>query len=114
MPFLYHITSSGAWLDQKATGHFTDPSLEREGFIHSSHKNQIVGVADRIFEGRVDLVILCIDLDRLESQVKEEDSHGHGIYPHIFGPINTDAVTDAVAFPPDDARRFSLPDGLPE
>lgn len=114
MPHLYHITSSSAWTSQKASGHFTDPSLEREGFIHSSHRNQIIGVANRVFEGRVDLVILCIDTNRLEPDVKEEDSYGHGVYPHIFGPINVSAVTEVVTFPPDSDGHFSLPDELPD
>ena len=112
MAFLYHVTSRDAWTSQEG-GHFTDPSLEREGFIHSSHRDQILCVANRIFAGRSDLVILCIDADLLEPEVKEEDSYGHGVYPHIFGPINRDAVRHVVAFPSGADGRFSLPERLP-
>ena len=114
MPIIYHITSSESWASQKASYHFTDPSLEKEGFIHSSHRNQILDVANRIFGSRTDLVILCIDSDLLEPEVKEEDSYGHGVYPHIFGPINVSAVTEVVTLPPGKGGHFTLPHELPD
>ena len=66
-------------------------------------------VGKRYFRGRQDLVMLCIDSDRVTAPVKYEDLNGEGmLFPHIYGPINTDAVTNVVvALPSNRGRDFS-------
>ena len=109
---IYHITPRKDWIQQASSGVFEAKSLKSEGFIHTSRRDRILEVANRIFKGQRDLIILCVREDLLEAEVREEDVPGHGTFPHIYGPINRDSVDDAVDFPP--ARgSFVLPPELP-
>jgi len=38
--------------------------------------------------------VLEIETDELMSRVLNEPSTGNEIYPHIYGPINRDAIVD--------------------
>ena len=95
MPIIYHITSAQEWKIAQEKGAYEAPSLNAEGFIHCSEENQIAGVLERYFEGRTDLVKLVIDTDKLKSRYVQEWSPSiRDTFPHIYGPINLDAVED--------------------
>ena len=108
---LFHITSRAEWERAQATGEYRAPSLASEGFIHLSYDRQWLAVADRLFRGRTDLVLLSIRRDRLRSEVREEDADGDR-YPHLYGPLNTDAVVDALPLPVKDDGTFDVPAAL--
>lgn len=112
MSNLLHITSVEQWAASQSNGVHIDPSLESEGFIHCSGPDQITATASRFFEGRTNLLLLHVDPERLTSPLVYEDSYGHGKFPHLYGPLNLDAVIDAVPFPPDDDGSFRLPPQL--
>jgi uncharacterized protein (DUF952 family) len=94
---IFHITTVEAWRKALQDGVYTAPSLQSEGFIHCSTESQTAGVLERYFAGQKDLVQLVIDEDKLNSElqydfVAEQDED----YPHVYGPINIDAVMDAI------------------
>ena len=46
-----------------------------------------------------EIVIVCIDVKKLRSEVRYEDADGCGRkYPHIYGLVNRDAVTMVLPF----------------
>lgn len=95
MPVIYHITSADEWNAAKAKGYYEHPSLKAEGFIHCSQEQQIPGVLERYFAGKKDLVKLVIDTDKLTSKyIYDWSPTTQDTFPHIYGPINTDAVMD--------------------
>lgn len=107
---LLHITTAAAWADAQSNGALTDPSLESEGFIHCSTPAQVLIPANERFAGRDDLILLVIDPDRLTERLVFEDSYGSGTeFPHVYGPINADAVVRQVAFPGNEDGTFKLP-----
>ncbi len=112
MAEILHITSSSAWAASQDQSRHVDPSLESEGFIHCSEAHQVLGPANRLYQSRTDLVLLKIDTERLSKRLVYEDSYGHGSFPHVYGPINLDAVVDVVPFPCGDDGSFSLPPAL--
>lgn len=95
---IFHIATAADWRATLATGTYTTStvgrSLEEEGFIHASRREQVQGVFDRYYR-RLDehLVLLTIDPARLESEVRVEPV-GDDTYPHVHGPINRSAVVD--------------------
>jgi uncharacterized protein (DUF952 family)/uncharacterized protein YqgV (UPF0045/DUF77 family) len=90
---IYHITTKAAWQQALAQGQYRAPSLVDEGFIHCSKPHQIPGVLQRYFKGQKDLVQLTIQSDLLEAEAKEELAPSiNDYFPHVFGPINTNAV----------------------
>lgn len=93
MAIIYHITSKPEWEAAKKKGSYESASLKEEGFIHCSQDAQVAGVLDRYFKGKTNLVKLKIDTSTLNSQLIYEWSPSIAdTFPHIYGPINVDAV----------------------
>jgi len=95
---VYHITPLNNWRKALEYGAYSADSLEKDGFIHCCTKDQTEGVLKMWFRGEADLLLLEIDPTLLSTEIKYEDSHGSGeLFPHIYGPLNLDAVV-AVTF----------------
>lgn len=90
--FVYHIVLPEEWEKFTAQPLYTAPSLESEGFIHCSFADQIDAVLDRYYSNAHQVVVLKIDTEKLTSRLVSEPSTGGETYPHIYGPINSDAV----------------------
>ena len=98
MPTIYHVTTASEWNSAKQKGFYEAPSLKEEGFIHCSQDHQVAGVLDRYFTGKDGLVKLVIDTDKLNSRfVFDWSPSSQDTFPHIYGPINTDAVIEVIA-----------------
>lgn len=111
---LLHIAPRADWTAAHAVGgDYTDPSLDAEGFIHLSTPDQVLIPANERFAGRTDLVLLVIDPTRLDDEVVFEDCYESGLeFPHLYGPLPTQAVTKVVDFTPEADGTFVLPAGL--
>lgn len=107
---ILHITSRADWEAAQALGDYRLDTLETEGFIHCSTPKQVLGPANEFYRGRHDLVLLVIDPTRLAVELVYEDCYETGAaFPHIYGPLNLDAVTSVVPFPPRPDGTFELP-----
>ncbi len=110
LPTLLHISSPSEWAAAQAAGSYLAASLESEGFIHLSTPEQVLIPANERYHGRDDLILLVIDGHKLTSALVFEDSYGSGIeFPHVYGPIDLDAVTTTIAFPAKTDGSFDLP-----
>ena len=97
---IYHITQKQAWLDARKQGFYQAPSLVTEGFIHCSQEDQVAGVLKRYFPDKTSLLKLVIDPTRVTSKlIFETPRSGNGEFPHIYGPLNLDAVVSVVVVP---------------
>ena len=97
---ILHLTPAAAWAAAGNTGVYTADSLPSEGFIHCSEPGQALWVANTRFRGRTDLLLLHIDPARLTAPVRYENLEGGAEqFPHIYGPLNVDAVVGADPFP---------------
>ena len=114
---ILHITSRPEWLSAEKRGLFAASSLLNEGFIHCSTPEQVVPVANAFYKGQNGLVLLVLDESRLKPEVRWEAPSGapaegisaSDLFPHIYGPVNVDAVVSVLDFPPDPAGTFTLP-----
>lgn len=98
MSVIYHVTTAADWNAAKEKGEYVHPSLDAEGFIHCSQEHQVAGVLERYFSGKTDLVKLVIETGRLTSKfVFDWSKSTADTFPHIYGPINPDAVIDVIA-----------------
>ncbi len=107
MSVILHIARTTDWMRAKEAGVYAPEGLGREGFVHASFPEQVLAVADALFRGEQDLVLLVIDLKRLDAPLLVE-----GGYPHIYGPVNLDAVVAAFDFPPGPDGRFAWLEGV--
>ena len=98
---IFHIATAADWRRTLASGSYTTSTvgrtLEEEGFIHASRRDQVQGVFDRYYRGLGEhLVLLTIDPARLTGVDLRVEAVGDDTYPHVYGPINRTAVVDVV------------------
>ncbi|MBC7972908.1 MAG: DUF952 domain-containing protein, partial [Verrucomicrobia bacterium] len=67
--------------------------------------------ANSFFPGQTGLVLLWIESDRVQSDIRYEASNGDH-FPHIYGALSLDAVTQAIDFEPNADGNFTLPSAL--
>ena len=118
---IVHITSRKDWIDAMSAGQYVAPNLKSEGFIHCSTITQALPVAEQYYKGQSGLVLLVIDPARLASDLKwEPPSEGApppGVrtgesFPHIYGPINLDAIVQTLDLATGSDGHFALPPDL--
>ena len=97
---IYHITANAAWQAAQVQGQYEHPSLKSEGFIHCSYLDQLIETARVHYKDRLDLVLLCINPVLLQPELKVEISRSGAQFPHLYGPLNLDAVEQALPFAP--------------
>jgi len=95
--FIYHIAETADWAQARRDGQYTmstrGRTLAEEGFIHASTAEQVPLVADAFYRDAPDLVLLVIDTERVGAPIRYEQVPGQpDPYPHIYGPLNLDAV----------------------
>lgn len=90
---IYHVTRKKDWEQALSNGFYAAPSLQLEGFIHTSSAAQVQGVLERYYENEKELVLLHIDELLLTATLKYELAPSvNEFFPHIFGNINLNAV----------------------
>jgi uncharacterized protein (DUF952 family) len=107
-----------AWNEAKNAGEYRAASLLTEGFIHCSTLSQVIPVANLYYKGQSGMILLQIEPTLLSSDLKWEPPSGGtpppGVpegdpFPHIYGPINLDAVVDEIELVADSNGQFTLP-----
>ena len=112
---IVHITWRVEWATAVTAPTFRPASLDTEGFIHCSTPAQLLGPANALFRGQTGLVLLCIAPEKVRAPIVYEDCYGTGQpFPHVYGPLNRDAVVAVLDFPPRPDGSFDLPPDLAE
>lgn len=99
---IYHITKRSAWEQAQVAGQYTHPSQATDGFIHASTRAQIEATAERYYHGQADMLLLEIDPAQVKSEVRFDPvvlADQPTEFPHIYGPLNMDAVVNVMAYP---------------
>ena len=109
MSVIFHITKRGHWEKAKLEGVYSGDTLGSQGFIHCSTSSQVVKVANALYPAQKGLVLVCIAANKVQSELKYEKVESEGLYPHIYGPLNVDAVVKVVNFEPNQNGEFVLP-----
>lgn len=91
---IYHIVKPGVWENYKNEHEYEAESLQTEGFIHCSYRNQLEDVLERYYKNARSVFVLHINPHLLTSELIAEPSTGGEIYPHIYGKINRSAIVD--------------------
>ena len=108
---ILHIATRAVWDAAQHAGEYRADSLSSEGFIHCSTPQQVLGPANAFYRGQLDLVLLVIDPAKLHAPLRYEVAD-HDLFPHVYGPLNLDAVINVVPFPPREDGAFALPPSL--
>jgi len=106
---ILHIVKREQWEKAKLEGVYRGDTLDSQGFIHCSTSEQIVKVANALFRAQKGLVLLYIAASKVQSEIRYESAGSEELYPHIYGPLNIDAVIKVAHFEPARNGRFTLP-----
>jgi uncharacterized protein (DUF952 family) len=117
---IFHITTEADWAHAQAEGAYSlstrGLTLAQVGFVHCAFEDQVSFVANAFFCGVGNLIVLRIAIDRLNVEVRYEDLQGgRELFPHVYGPLNLDAVVAALPLPAgtDGTFTFSVPPHQP-
>ncbi|MEU2225232.1 DUF952 domain-containing protein [Streptomyces sp. NPDC018347] len=102
LPYILHITERSRWEAARARGAYElstrGRTLQEEGFIHFSTREQLPRVAAFLYGGYDspdELVVLVVDPARVGAPVRYESVEPGGEeYPHVYGPLPVEAVVD--------------------
>jgi uncharacterized protein (DUF952 family) len=102
---IFHITDTATWAKSQRAGVHTGSTrgvdLDDEGYIHFSTAEQWPGVIARYYGDASDLVLLHVDEQLLTSPLVYEQLPGAPEpFPHLYGPLNLDAVVTAEGLEP--------------
>jgi len=91
---IYHIVTPEVWEEFKDKHEYEAGSLQTEGFIHCSYRNQLEDVLERYYKNIKSVFVLHINPHLLTSELIAESLTNREIYPHIYGKINRPAIVD--------------------
>ena len=110
---IYHILTSAEWELAARQPYYTPSAFTADGFVHCCNANQLKYVGERYFRGQQDLVILCIDANRVAAPVKYEDLNGEGmLFPHIYGILNLNAIEKVIPASVSGDGTFAIPPAI--
>ncbi|MCC7030270.1 MAG: DUF952 domain-containing protein [Chitinophagaceae bacterium] len=90
---IFHIVKKSWWETQKEKDHYLSESYHEENFIHCSTRAQLHATANRYYLTEPLIYLLHLDTALLSSELKYEMSPSlQQFFPHIYGPINKQAI----------------------
>ncbi|RUX21279.1 DUF952 domain-containing protein [Mesorhizobium sp. M2A.F.Ca.ET.042.01.1.1] len=98
---IYKIVPEALWREAERNGRFTGAPIDiADGFIHFSTAAQVRETAAKHFAGQTGLLLIAIDGERLGDALKYEVSRGGALFPHLYAPLDLDAVLWVKPLPP--------------
>jgi uncharacterized protein (DUF952 family) len=113
---ILHLLPERVWREVEDARTYLPEAYDDDGFVHCSPDEDVMlAVANAFYAGEDDeLVVWDLDESRLTSEVRwEAPDHGpppgapaDTRFPHVYGPIELDAVVAVRRLVRDDAGRF--------
>ena len=106
---IFHVVKKEDWKSQKKDSRYHPDSLDSEGFIHCASGNNIEDVTNRLYEGETNVLLIIINTTLVEPEIRYESSDDSDTkYPHIYGPLNMDAVVDKIELAAEDDGSYKI------
>jgi len=113
LQLITHIADRTGWEAAAEPGVYRPASLAGDGFVHCSTAYSVCMPANLFFRGRQGLVLLAIDQRLLDSEIRwEEPQPTVEAFPHIYGPVNLDAVVAVERFDAGKDGDFEVPNAI--
>jgi len=108
MSIIYHLVPADYWHGLNPTTSYLPRDLENDGFIHCTRGLDLLLQVANTFYRDVpgEFLLLVIDERQISAEIKYEDG-----FPHIYGPLNQDAIVAVHTMPRHTDGRFELPTG---
>ncbi len=97
---IYHMCTRAEWQAAQESGVYEGSSQDRaDGFIHFSSGEQVRESAAKHRAGQSDLVLLCVASSALGPALKWEPSRDGALFPHLYGPLPIEVVSQVDDLP---------------
>ena len=108
---IVHIARLDDLAAARPRGEYAPASLADEGFIHLSRPEDVHLPANALYSGQKGLVLLWVEPERLRAELRYElPAPGAPVdFPHLYGPLNLDAVVAETPLEPWEPGEFELP-----
>jgi len=108
---ILHLIPAPTWKALGDADTYEPPSLADEGFIHCTGDDELMLDVANMFYGHLeDAFVLSIDEHDLAAEVRWEQPVGEPgapLFPHVYGPLNLDAVVGVRRLVRDTSGRFA-------
>lgn len=114
--YIIHSAIKDEYENEIKSGHYGNNSIKKFGFIHCSDLDTYYLVAPNFKNENIDRLILLIDTNKVENEIKWEESQGVE-FPHIYGLLNKSAIIgiyehlwngDNIWIPNDELKEFAI------
>jgi len=107
---VYHMVPRVQWEAQSPKRAYSADTLTTEGFIHCTAEPEVLlRVANRIYlQSDGEWLVLALETEKLTEALRWEVADGH-LFPHLYGPINREAIVAVLAFPRNPDGEFIAP-----
>lgn len=105
---IYHLVPKDDWEASPLDRPYTPIDYDRDGFIHcTAGEEQLAVVANRYYRrDQRTWLALTIDTELVSAEIKYEPGTDGVLYPHLYGPLNRDAVITVRRMPRDPDGTF--------
>ncbi len=106
---IFLLLTNKEWEMYKKGTIYSPESLESQGFIECLRGSQLKDAANRLYQGAENLMLVVINTSLLEAKLKyEREEELDEVIPHIYGPLNTDAIIDKIELAPEEDGTFDI------
>ncbi|WP_192364327.1 DUF952 domain-containing protein [Mesorhizobium mediterraneum] len=97
---IYKIVPERLWREAERNGSLAGAPIDvADGFIHFSTAGQARETATKHFAGQTGLLLVAVDGAKLGDALKYEVSRGGALFPHLYGPLDLNAVVWVQSLP---------------
>ena len=97
---IYKLFRPAEWAELQANGETTGAPIDvADGYVHFSTAAQVQKTAELYFDGVAGLMLVAVEADALEDDLKWEPSRGGDLFPHLFRVLRMSDVAWANELP---------------
>jgi uncharacterized protein (DUF952 family) len=89
---LIHLLMNTADFQSAQKAGTWDPRKPSEPFIHASPADKLTRVANKHYSQFAEVIVASLRAERIRSRIEWEPASDQALYPHVYGPINFDAM----------------------
>lgn len=111
---IFHIVTENEWNNFNQSQYYEGKTLKTDGFLHCCTFDQILHVANNNLKDiNEKMLVICINTEYLSNELKwEQNPKNNMTFPHLYGPINSDAIISTVSLDKNSKGEFYISDEL--
>lgn len=107
---IYKVFQPNEWAAFQRTKLYTGSADDqRDGFIHFSTKEQMLGTLTKHYKNASKVVVGKVRTENLKTGLKWEKSRGGALFPHLYGVLPLEKLSGHIALQQNHVGEFEFP-----